>query len=72
MKNYTTQNGKEINIVRDKQTPHLKIQFASGGELPQELDGIFTSEVFAKSAIESYLSKQSKISEKKETKIKGK
>ena len=55
MKTYTTQNGKEINIVRDQGSPHLKIQFASGGELPQELSGIFTSEPFAENAIKEHI-----------------
>ena len=70
MKTYTTQNGKEINIVRDQGSPHLKIQFASGGELPQELSGIFTSEPFAENAIKEYLGKQEIISKSKKTKEK--
>ena len=70
MKTYTTQNGKEINIVRDKQTPHLKIQFASGGQLPEELSGIYTSESFAEEAVQGYISRQESISKSKKTKEK--
>ena len=72
MKTYTTKGGKEINVIRDQGSPHLKIQFATGGQLPEELSGIFTSEVFAESAVESYLENQKNISEKKETKTKEK
>tara|TARA_B100001250_G_C19542142_1_gene675229 strand:+ start:452 stop:670 length:219 start_codon:yes stop_codon:yes gene_type:complete len=72
MKTYTTKGGKEINVIRDQGSPHLKIQFATGGQLPEELSGIFTSEVFAESAVESYLANQKNISEKKETKTKEK
>jgi hypothetical protein len=55
MKTYTTPNGKEIQIVRDPKTAHIKIQFGSGGELPQELTGFYTSEAFASRAIVGYL-----------------
>ena len=55
MKTYTTPNGKEIQIVRDPKTAHIKIQFGSGGELPQELSGFYTSEAFASRAIVGYL-----------------
>ena len=58
MKTYTTPNGKEIQVVRDKQTAQYKIQFGSGGELPEELTGIFTNELFAETAINQYLEKQ--------------
>ena len=50
-----THNGKEIQIVRDFKTAHIKIQFGSGGELPQELSGFYTSEAFASKAIVGYL-----------------
>jgi hypothetical protein len=55
MKTYTTPNGKEIQIVRDPKTAHIKIQFGSGGELPQELSGFYTSESFASRTIVGYL-----------------
>lgn len=55
MKTYITPNGKEIQIVRDPKTAHIKIQFGSGGELPQELSGFYTSEAFASKAIVGYL-----------------
>ena len=58
MKTYTTPNGKEIQIFRDKQSAQYKIQFGSGGELPEELTGIFTNQLFAETAINKYLEKQ--------------
>ena len=58
MKTYTTPNGKEIQIFRDPVSAQYKIQFGSGGELPEELTGIFTNELFAETAINKYLEKQ--------------
>lgn len=58
MKTYTTPNGKEIQIFRDSVSAQYKIQFGSGGELPEELTGIFTNELFAETAINKYLEKQ--------------
>jgi hypothetical protein len=55
MKTFETPNGKEIGLVRCPKTAHLKIQFNSGGELPEELTGLFTSENFAYKAIDAYL-----------------
>lgn len=55
MTNFVTPNGKEIKIVRDPVTANFKIQFTSGGELPQRLDGLFTSERFAEVAVVDYL-----------------
>ena len=53
----TTHNGKEIQIVRNGTTSAFKIQFGSGGELPQDLEGMFTNERSAVSAINVYLEK---------------
>ena len=70
MKTYTTKGGKEISVVRDTNSQHLKIQFASGGQLPEELSGIYTSESFAEQAIRGYISRQETISKSKKTKEK--
>ena len=65
-----TPNGKELAIVRCPKTAHLNIQFTTGGELPQELSGIYTSEAFAKKAITSYLeNKKPVVKEVKETEV---
>ena len=58
MKTFTTPNGKEIHIQRDPRSAQYFIQFGSGGELPEELTGIFTNELFAETAINKYLEKQ--------------
>ena len=68
MKTYTTPNGKEIQIFRDKVSAQYKLQFSSGGELPEELTGIFTNELFAETAINKYLEKQETKKVKAETK----
>jgi hypothetical protein len=68
MKTFTTPNGKEIQIQRDPKSAQYFIQFGSGGELPEELDGIFTNQLFAETAINKYLEKQ----ETKKTKAESK
>lgn len=55
MSEFVTPNGKEINIVRDPRSAMFKIQFASGGELPQVLSGIYTNERLAKIAVLDYI-----------------
>ena len=68
MKTFTTPNGKEIQIQRDPKSAQYFIQFGSGGELPEELDGIFTNQLFAETAINKYLEKQETKKVKSETK----
>jgi len=52
---YTTPNGKDIEIFIPDGTGHYKVQFKSGGQLPAELTGSFTSVAIAKVAVDSYL-----------------
>lgn len=54
MRTFETPAGKEIQIIRRPQGD-FKIQFGQGGELPQELVGVFTSERFAEQAVQVYL-----------------
>ena len=68
MKTFTTPNGKEIQIQRDPRSAQYFIQFGSGGELPEELSGIFTNELFAQTAINKYLEKQETKKSKAESK----
>lgn len=51
-----TPNGKEIQIVGDRTL--YKIQFSTGGQLPKELQGLFTSHTEAKRKIDQYLEKK--------------
>jgi hypothetical protein len=68
MKTFTTPNGKNIEIQRDKSTAQYKIQFTTGGELPLELSGIFTNETYAQTAVNQYLDKQETKKVKSEAK----
>ena len=68
MPKYTTPNGKEIESYRCPQSAQWKIKFTSGGELPEELTGIYTTDKFAEIAINKYLEKQ----ETKKTKAESK
>lgn len=62
MSDLLTANGKEIAIVNAPGTGHYKIQFTTGGEIPQSLSGLYTSAFEAEKAARSYveLSKQVK------------
>lgn len=52
-----TPGGKTVKAVRDLKTAAYKFQFVPGGELPEELTGIFTDERSAKVALARYLEK---------------
>lgn len=52
---FKTKGGKEIVTFIDPVSAHVKIKFTSGGELPPELTGLFTSVRAANIAIISYL-----------------
>lgn len=55
-----TKKGKEIKVVFSDNGVLYKVQFASGGELPKELQGEFTSSREAEKAIQRYLAKPRK------------
>lgn len=57
MAEYITPNGKTIVTYLEPETALLRIKFTSGGELPLELSGMFTSSVIANKVIEGYLAK---------------
>ena len=57
MKSWATPNNKQITLYIDQKTSGIKIQFASGGVLPEELKGIYTRESEAEKAVLIYLSK---------------
>jgi hypothetical protein len=50
-----TPQGKEIQIYIDPKTAFRKLSFTSGGELPEQLSGIFTSEREAMRAVNDYV-----------------
>lgn len=55
-----TSGGKKLEIVVDKNTSQWRLQFSPGGELPQELQGTFTSTRLAQQAKDRYLNKDIK------------
>lgn len=50
-----TPNGKEVQVVNKPGTGHYKIQFASGGEVPEHLSGLYTTVAAAEIAIIHYI-----------------
>jgi len=55
---FKTENGKELKIYHVKNTALYKVAFTSGGELPEELSGMYTSPMFAEADIKAYLARR--------------
>lgn len=53
----TTEAGKDINLVRSPGSSVRIIQFGSGGQLPKQLQGGFSSVAAATKAAQNYLAK---------------
>lgn len=68
MKTFETPAGKVIQLKIDKKTSHIKIEFATGGELPECFTGLFTTEREAEIAVGRYLASvvDKKVSKSKE------
>ena len=64
METFETPAGKEIQVIRNPQAM-WKIQFATGGELPEELTGIYTTDREAIKTVQVYLEK---VKDRKPTK----
>lgn len=62
---YITPNGKEIDIIIEPVRATFKVQFKTGGELPETLSGFYTSFKEAEKAVLSYIA--SKTNEQVET-----
>lgn len=55
MSKFTTPKGKDVaTFICPKTTLH-RIKFVQGGELPEKLTGLYTSEALADQAIVAYL-----------------
>ena len=52
---HITAGGKKLELVVDSKSALYRFQFVPGGELPQELSGLFTQERYATAALNSYL-----------------
>jgi hypothetical protein len=50
-----TPNGKEIYMMRKPNAPLRRIAFGSGGQLPECLEGGYSSVLMAQSAVDSYI-----------------
>lgn len=62
---------KEIEIAIKPNTSHYHVYFKTGGELPQELQGLFVKKKDAETAIAAYKAKKptpKKSAEKSESK----
>lgn len=60
MKSIHTTAGKKLDLVIDQKTSLYKFQFAPGGELPEELTGVFTAERYAIQALNRYQARKNK------------
>jgi len=52
-----TEGGKDINLVRRTNSSIRIIEFSSGGRLPKQLEGGFSSTMAAQAAVDNYLAK---------------
>ena len=68
MTEFKTPGGKGIEIYTCPVTAHQKIKLTSGGILPDELSGVFTSIALAQIAITTYLYRNADTQDRKEVK----
>lgn len=63
MSKFTTTKGKDVATFICPKTSLHRIKFVQGGELPEKLSGVYTSEALADQAIVQYLeeSKQPRV-----------
>lgn len=62
MKTYKTEKGKEIEVYYSGR--NLAVRFKGGGELPEELSGIWTDERALEHSVLKYLAKKEKNDDK--------
>jgi|TARA_R110000744_G_scaffold195935_1_gene315110 hypothetical protein len=58
---YTTAAGKELHLSVDPKSPLLTFKWNSGGEIPQELQGLFTAESMAQKAFNMWKAKKQDV-----------
>ncbi len=68
MSTFQTAGGKTVATFREPKNCHIKIKFVPGGELPEELSGLFTTEKLADQAIKHYIEKSTPAEKKSKTK----
>jgi len=55
---YTSAAGKELHLGVDPKSPLLTFKWEGGGEVPQELQGLFTAEEMARKAFNMWRAKK--------------
>lgn len=60
MKSFETEAGKKIEMYIDPKTAHIKLKFVPGGQMPEELLGVYTSERAAEKDVLKYLESKTK------------
>ena len=56
--NLETKAGKGLGIYKVSNTSLYRVAFTTGGQLPSELDGMWTDPVMAQKTVKAYLSKK--------------
>ncbi len=57
MKSFETEAGKQIEMFIDPKSAHIRLKFVPGGQMPEELTGLYTSERDAEKDVNIYLEK---------------
>ena len=65
MSKFTTPNGKDVATFICPKSAHHRIKFVQGGELPEKLTGVYTSERLADQAIINYIEEDKSTTRKK-------
>ena len=68
MTTLVTAGGKELKIVVSPNSSHYRIQFTSGGELPQYLTGLYTSYAMAEKDAIAFVARSKEEKQTKKTK----
>lgn len=61
-----TEGGKKIIVEYDRKATLYRIKFSPGGQLPKDLEGLWTSPTRAAQAVTQYLNKAKKKESQKE------
>lgn len=56
MTSFETPAGKRIEMFIDPKTAHIRLKFVPGGQMPEELTGLYTSTRAAEVDVRQYLS----------------
>jgi len=65
-----TERVKELKVLKAGNGNMFRIGFEGGGEVPRELDGLWTSERVASMAVDAFLLKEERAKAEKKTRTK--